>query len=179
MKKLLLPLILLIIGTGGGVGAAMFLAPPVEEEHTTADGMAQCPPPEYGDALHAPDDHVQDEAVDPTDPAAGYEYARLNNQFIVPVVQDARVSALVVLTLSIEVEAGQKDRVFEHEPRLRDALLQVMFDHANQGGFDGVFTATDNMGSLRAALRNVARQEAGTHVTDVLILDVVRQEVPG
>lgn len=179
MKKLLLPLILLLVGTGGGVGAALFLSPSVEEQAALV-GVGPCGPlledhtmPEHADG------GAEDVPIDPNDPAAGFEYARLNNQFIVPVVTDARVSALVVMTLSVEVVVGEKERVFEHEPRLRDALLQVMFDHANLGGFDGVFTASDNMGNLRAALRNVARQEVGPSVSDVLVLDVVRQEVPG
>lgn len=176
--KFLLPLILLIVGTGGGVGAAMFLAPP-EEQEVAEEGSCDCHTLDHDDLLAETDGPVAPAQGDPDDPEAGLEYARLNNQFIVPVVEDERVSALVVLSLSIEVAAGSKDLVFQMEPRLRDGLLQVMFDHANVGGFDGVFTASDTMGSLRAAMRNIARQTVGPEVTDVLILDVVRQEVPG
>ena len=178
MKKLLLPLVLMFVGIGGGVGAAMFLAPP-EEEHAEMALVGPCGPLDGETHDVVGEEHIEEAPVDPNDPAAGYEYARLNNQFIVPVVNEERVTALVVMTLSVEVRTGQKEQVFAHEPRLRNALLQVMFDHANLGGFDGVFTASDNMGSLRAALRNVARQEVGPYVTDVLVLDVVRQEVPG
>jgi len=180
MKKLLVPLILLLIGTGGGVGAALFLAPPAED-HASAEDLGPCGPLPEEMAGHTDrrDEVAEEVPADPNDPAAGFEYARLNNQFIVPVVGEERVTALVVMTLSVEVRIGEKEQVFAHEPRLRNALLQVMFDHANQGGFDGVFTASDNMGNLRAALRNVARQEVGSYVTDVLVLDVVRQEVPG
>lgn len=180
MKKLLFPLILMLVGTGGGVGAALFLAPPTEQ-HASTDEVGPCGPLPDDMAGHddGHDEMADDVPVDPNDPAAGFEYARLNNQFIVPVVSEERVTALVVMTLSVEVRTGEREKVFAHEPRLRNALLQVMFDHANQGGFDGVFTASDNMGNLRAALRNVARQEVGSYVTDVLVLDVVRQEVPG
>ncbi len=171
--KLILPVVLLLLGTGGGVGAALFLAPP-EPEVTYEDGMGPCGPTHEGASEPA-----EDVAVDPDAPPPGLEYARLNNQFIVPVVQDERVTAMVVLSLSVEVEEGSKDMVFQREPRLRDALLQVMFDHANLGGFDGVFTAADNMGNLRAAMRTVARDTVGTEIKDVLILDVVRQAVPG
>lgn len=177
MKKLLLPLMLLLIGTGGGVGAAMFLAPPAD--HPVADTLAECAPGAHLDGADLALTADAELAPGTDDPEAGVEYARLNNQFIVPIVQNDRVSALVVLSLSVEVATGQKQRVFEREPRLRDRLLQVMFDHANQGGFDGVFTASDNMGNLRTAMRNVARDSVGPEVRDVLILDVVRQEVPG
>lgn len=176
--KLLLPLILLIVGTGGGVGAALFLAPPADET-MAEEGSCDCHTLDHNDLVAEADPEEEPIQADPNDPAAGLEYARLNNQFIVPVVEGDRVTALVVLSLSVEVTVGSKDLVFQREPRLRDALLQVMFDHANVGGFDGVFTASDNMGNLRAAMRNVARQTVGPEVSNILILDVVRQEVPG
>ena len=68
------------------------------------------------------------------------EYVKLNNQFVVPVVEDGRVAAMVVLSLSLEVEAGNTEAVYQREPKLRDAFLQVLFDHANVGGFCGSFT---------------------------------------
>ncbi|MEN8917572.1 MAG: flagellar basal body-associated protein FliL, partial [Octadecabacter sp.] len=76
-----------------------------------------------------------------------------------------------------EVEAGGQEAVFSHEPRLRDAFLQVMFDHANIGGFNGVFTASSNMRILREALQDAADQVMRGHITDVLIVDIVRQDV--
>jgi hypothetical protein len=105
------------------------------------------------------------------------EYARMNNQFVVPVVMNDRVSALMVLSLSIEVETGGQEAVFSHEPRLRDAFLQVMFDHANIGGFNGAFTASSNMRILREALQDAADRVMRGHISDVLIVDIVRQDV--
>ena len=64
------------------------------------------------------------------------EYVKLSNQFVVPVVKGKTVVSLVVLSLSLEVPEGQKDAVFRREPKLRDSFLQVLFDHANIGGFD-------------------------------------------
>ena len=103
-------------------------------------------------------------------------YARLNNQFVVPVVRDEKVQSLVVLSLSLEVAPGSEADVFAHEPKLRDLFLQVLFDHANTGGFDGAFTASTNMRVLRDALRRVAVEDVGLGIRDVLILDIVRQD---
>ncbi len=182
--KLILPIVMLLVGAGAGVGAGLFLSPTAKTDIDHADADA-------ADADHDGEDHGDNHSDDHADAStddhggeeasttSGYEYARLNNQFIVPVVNGARVTSLVVLSLSIEVSAGEKDVVFQREPRVRDALLQVMFDHANMGGFDDVFTSTDNMGTLRAALRNAAREVSGESVNDVLVLDVLRQEIPG
>ncbi|MEN8841850.1 MAG: flagellar basal body-associated FliL family protein [Octadecabacter sp.] len=168
MKKLILPIILMLVGVGGGVGAGLALMPAPEEEiiaDTCLDGDQGDVLPEHSEPIPEP---VSLETR---------EYARMNNQFVVPVVANDRVAALMVMSLSIEVEAGGQEAVFSHEPRLRDAFLQVMFDHANIGGFNGVFTASSNMRILREALQDAADQVMRGHITDVLIVDIVRQDV--
>ena len=149
MKKLILPLILGLIGLGAGVGAGVFLRP-------------------------APDaDHAE---MVPEEPATPPEYVKLNNQFVIPVVEDGNVSALVVLALSLEVTTGSTEAVFATEPKLRDVFLQVLFDHANAGGFRGAFTDGSNLIVLRQALKEVAMQVLGDKVSDVLIVDIARQD---
>ncbi|EAR50732.1 hypothetical protein OG2516_10024 [Oceanicola granulosus HTCC2516] len=174
MKALLVPVLLLFLGTGAGVGAGMLLSPPPEEElpeGEVAAAEAPCGDPHEADVAAAPEEEPGDVVVE------GRDYARLNNQFVVPVVEEGSVAALVVLSLSLEVAAGSRDVVFAHEPKLRDALLQVLFGHANIGGFDGNFTSAANMRVLRSSLRDAARETMGDHVLDVLIIDIVRQDV--
>ena len=167
MKKLIVPLVLLILGVGGGVGAGLALKPAPEEEVMIAEN----PCGEVEDVVEAA--VVEEEPV----PLEEREYARMNNQFVVPVVNNDRVTALMVLSLSVEVAVGGQEAVFSHEPRLRDAFLQVMFDHANMGGFNGAFTSTANMRLLREALQEAADQIMDGHISDVLIVDIVRQDV--
>lgn len=168
MKKLL-PIILLLVGTGAGVGAGVFLRPaPEPVEAIAADGQVEAKEKE----TKAKASSEEDEAEGPPE----REYAKLNNQFVIPLVEKSEVSALVVMSLSIEVEFGHKDVIFQKEPKLRDSFLQVMFDHANMGGFDGAFTTNENLEILRTALREVAERDAGEHVTDVLILEIARQD---
>ncbi len=166
MKKLILPIILMLVGVGGGVGAGLALMPGAEAE------MAANP---CGDG-HAPEEMAEEMIAEPVS-LDSREYARMNNQFVVPVVVNDRVSALMVMSLSIEVETGGQEAVFSHEPRLRDAFLQVMFDHANIGGFNGAFTASSNMRILREALQDAADRVMQGHISDVLIIDIVRQDV--
>jgi hypothetical protein len=104
------------------------------------------------------------------------EFVKLNNQFVVPVVAEGRVAALVVMSVSLEVAPGAREAVFSHEPKLRDSFLRVLFDHANAGGFDGIFTTSENLGTLRMALLEAARSVLGDRVADVLILDMMRQD---
>ena len=62
------------------------------------------------------------------------------------------------------------------EPKLRDGILQLLFDHANTGGFQGSFTDADNLVILRKGLTEVARSVLGSMVRNVLITDMIRQD---
>jgi hypothetical protein len=64
-----------------------------------------------------------------------------------------------------------------HRPKLRDLFLRDLLDHANQGGFEGTFTADGTMERLRRALRETGQHAMGTDLRDVLILDINRQEL--
>ena len=200
--KALIPLAMALVGAAAGTGAALVLAPdaPGAATHGEAEapghgaeeapgghgaeeaeghGAAPDPPPAHG-AETGSDGHGPAKASGGhgSGAADGDGYVRLDNQFVVPVIEDGRTTALVVLVLSLEVEPGDgaRDAVFAREPKLRDALLRVMFDHANAGGFSGGFTAGARIEGLRAALRERARAVLGPGLRDVLILDIARQE---
>jgi flagellar protein FliL len=109
-------------------------------------------------------------------PATLPEYVKLPNQFIVPVLEKERITSMVILSLSLEVAPGSTEQVFAREPKLRDGFLQVLFDHANSGGFNGSFTDASNLVVVREGLLQVATKTLGAIVTDVLITDIVRQD---
>lgn len=167
MRKLL-PILLALLGTTAGVGAGIMLKPSAPE-HNEAEAV--CPPQNETADLDLPDTTEEEEG-----PADTREYVKLNNQFVVPVVGPERVNALVVLSMSVEVDAGNTEIVYSQEPKLRDVFLQVLFDHANIGGFDGSFTQADRMKILRGALLDAARQVLGRDVKDVLITEIARQD---
>lgn len=126
--------------------------------------------PTHGPALEPATSEVE------ADPTLLPEYVKMNNQFVVPVLEDGRVTSMVILSLSIEVTAGSTEQVYTREPKLRDAFLQVMFDHANSGGFRGSFTDGSNLIFLRKALLEAAQSTMGPIVTSILISDIVRQD---
>ncbi len=153
----LLPILIVVFGLAIGGGAGWFLQPKAD----LAEGDEESPT------------HVRSKAEE--DPLR--EYVKLNNQFIVPVVKDGKVDSLVVMSLNIEVTAGTREQVFNREPKVRDALLSTLFDHANLGGFDGAFTQSSVMNSLRRALLRSAQSVIGDAAKDVLVIDIVRQDI--
>ena len=161
MRKLL-PVLLALAGLALGAGVGLFLRPeaPAQAAHDPAQEKPAA-------------DAAQGE---PGKPDGAQDYVKLNNQFIVPIVKSGRVVSLVILSLSLQVATGTGAKVYAAEPKLRDAFLQVLFDHANSGGFSGNFTEGDKMQLLRDALLEVAVKVMGSLVTDVLIVDIVRQD---
>lgn len=161
MIRKLIPLFLGLAGLGAGIGAGLALRPdPMADSSDPANAAEGAP---------AQADRPKATAVLP-------EYVKLNNQFVVPVVEQGRVASLVVLSLSLEVEPDAAETVYEREPKLRDVFLQVLFDHANVGGFSGSFTDGANLVVLRTSLKEAAALVLGTSVRDVLITDIARQD---
>jgi flagellar protein FliL len=162
MIRKILPLILALVGLGVGLGAGLALRP--------------APDPE---AEHAEEAPVAPTEAAEIDPETAPEYVKLNNQFVVPVLTAGRVSSMVIMALSLEVTKGSSESIYTREPKLRDVFLQVMFDHANAGGFAGSFTDGSNLVLLRKALLEAAQGAVGEAVLDVLISDIARQDGAG
>jgi len=184
MKKLL-PILLLILGGGGGVGAGLFLRPPqpaaemVDEVHCAEDDehCEESVPDDHGEPTAADDGHAPEASGEESTVINGEpEYVALQRQMIVPIVSDDQVISLVVMSLSVEVQAGFGTAVYDREPKLRDAFLQALFRHANTGGFNGAFTSGEKMSDLRRALNSAAQQVLGPIAIQVLVTDILRQE---
>lgn len=155
MLSKLLPFLLVPLGVGAGVGAAVYLMPPPQEnDEISASDTREIAAGQKGDM----------------------DYVKMNNQFVIPVVSRDRVTSLVILSLSLEATQGLREQIYEREPKLRDAFLRVLFDHANMGGFNGPFTQEGRLEPLRVALREVAQRELGKDVHNVLIVDIARQD---
>lgn len=172
MIKKLIPVVLILVFGGAGIAAGLMLKPAPEEAHA-----------ELGPCGDDPNAHVEtntqstpdlDKPVAPEDVA--FDYVKLNNQFIVPVIKKDIVKSIAVVAISLEVKAGTSDRVYSVEPKLRDTLLQALFDHASLGGFDGAFATTENLIRMRRSLKEHAVAVLGDIVNDVLITDIARQD---
>ncbi|SFJ61440.1 flagellar basal body-associated FliL family protein [Celeribacter neptunius] len=177
MIKKLLPILLAVVGLGAGVGGGLMLRP--APEVVSIDPCGDTGTAETGDAhvIATADAHGEDGHGEGAPAASAYEYVKLNNQFVIPDLEGGRVISMIVLSLSLEAKTGSRENIYAREPKLRDAFLQVLFDHANTGGFKGAFTDSSTMNSLRQALLEVAQKILGPEINDVLVIDIVRQDI--
>jgi hypothetical protein len=175
--KLLLPILLAVIGLVGGAAAGWFLKPAPPAEETCLDENGAPMDPEICAEKKAEEEDAALAEPAPAEPdGPPPEFFRFDRPFVVPVMADQRVGSLIVASLSLEVETGKLDAVNGREPRIRDAMLRVMFDHAYEGGFNGDFTADYVMKDLRRNLLTAARKVAGSAVRDVLVIEIFRQD---
>lgn len=151
----LIPILLVFLGLGAGVGAGLVLRPVPE---TSADVASPLP-----------------EMSNPVAREVETGIFEFNNQFMVPLVENGHITSVIVVKLAIEIAESHRAAVISNAPRLRDAMLQAMFDHANIGGFTGDFTAQNTLGQLRRSLLEAAQHRLGAEVVfEVLITDLLR-----
>jgi hypothetical protein len=170
MLKKLIPIVLILVFGGAGIAAGLMLKPDPKAEHAEMNPCGEDP------KAHAEQKKAVQENAPNKPENVSFEYVKLNNQFIVPVIKGDLVSSVAIVALSLEVKTGTKDNVYAVEPKLRDAFLQALFDHASLGGFDGAFATTENLIRMRRSLKESAVAVLGNIVNDVLVTDIARQD---
>lgn len=149
--KWLIPLLMIVLSATGGAAAGWWLRPAAETPVAT------------------------DETSLP-EPAAEVSYYKLPNQFVVPVVENGRVAAIVLMSLTLQLRGETTEQVAFQEPKLRDEFLKVLFERANVGGFRGNFTGESQVAQLRHSLLEAARLVLPGAIDDILITDLLRQD---
>jgi len=168
MLKKLLPILIAVIGIGVGIGAGFFLRPN-PETHSVSQTEVNLSAPSYTSENEMP--LIAGEITE------DLSYLELEDQFVVPVVKDGDMTSLVLITLALETKPSALQTVSDNMPRLRGALLQVMFDYANIGGFDGPFTNSSRLDKLRRNFFEVSQSIFGDDISDILILEITRQDI--
>lgn len=180
MKKILVMLLPVLAFLGGAVGGDLLHggASKASQEGAPA-GEAK---PEAGTEAEAkpeaPAASTEAGGEAAAAPAEGNsaDWFHFADQFFVPILRNGNTSAVMVLSLTIEMPASARGKVEAQEHRLRDALLNALMIQANTGGFDGNFTSETSLDALRAALLAAARKSAGPEISGVLIEDIARQD---
>lgn len=163
MVKKLFPILALLLGLAGGGGAALLLAPPEADQDTDE-------PASKAETPVAPSAETSDGADGDT------EIVKLPNQFVVPVILNNRVRAMVILAVALEVETGRGDEVRTLEPKLRDTFLAELFSLAALGGFEDELISRKTLTLVKRALTERSREVLGMDNVTVLITDMARQD---
>ncbi|GHA89401.1 hypothetical protein GCM10009069_10600 [Algimonas arctica] len=104
------------------------------------------------------------------------DFIKFKRQFVVPVLKDNAVDALILLNLALEVPSNQRDEMFRLEPRFRDGFIRELLQLSDDGYFDQELTSSDTYEILRETLSRAANDISESGVNKVLILDLSRQD---
>ena len=99
-------------------------------------------------------------------------------KFFIPLIEKSKLSSMVILSLGLEIEEDALEKIEKISPKLRDILLQALFDQATIGNFDGSFIDTDRQIKLRNYLSSTLNSQVGPEIRGVMITDMIRQDPP-
>jgi flagellar FliL protein len=171
MKALLFPIILAVFAAGGVIAADTVRG---DAPAPAADGSHGTDSADHGgDDSHGEGDsgdHADEEGADDTD------FINFKRQFVVPVLKDNAVEALILINLGLEVPAAERDNMFRLEPRFRDAFIRELLQLSDDGYFDQELTSPDTYEVLRETLSRAANDISDGGIKDILILDLSRQD---
>lgn len=162
MIKKLLPLFGLMLGLAVGGGAAFLLAPPSADEDTDMANTEAATDARAGTTEQKPLQNT--------------EIVKLPNQFVVPVIVQNRVRAMVILSVALEVDSGMADRVRTLEPKLRDTFLAELFSLAALDGFRDELITRSTLELVKVALTERAKAILELEQVTILITDMIRQD---
>ena len=195
MKRILVIGLAVLAFLGGAIGGSLLAkgpskpaesAPPAASAEAP-DGHAPAPPkakPEAAgdgatpEGTHTGAGHGSGGDGEGTAEAGdgGLDWFQFPEQFFVPILRNGTTTAVMVLSLTLEMPPNVRPVVEAREHRLRDALLNALLIEANTGGFDGNFTSEASLSRLRGALLAAARSAGDPRIGNVLIEDIARQD---
>lgn len=180
MKALLFPIVLAIFAAGGVIAADKVRgngAPAAISEGGNAESSDS-----HGRSDKA-DSHGKSEKKDGghgeksgDDYGGQTDFIKFKRQFVVPVLKDNAVDALILINLALEVPASERDNMFRLEPRFRDAFIRELLQLSDDGYFDQELTSSDTYEILRETLSRAADDVSDGGVNKILILDLSRQD---
>jgi len=158
--KSILATVLLLAGLAGGAAIGWGVSPSrgAEDGPDTLEKPAQRQGP------------VQQEPI-------GGDFVRFERQVVIPVVDGDRTQALMLFSIALQMRPGAGEAVYAVKPKLIDAFLRDLFALSHTGAFLSSYTDERVLDEVRAKLLDSARAIVGEDVTDVLLLEVMRQEI--
>ena len=176
MQNIISGIIMVVFVVMGAV-AADFLkgdpAPVAVAEGASKDGAKD----DYADDSHGDKKKKKGDNVDPSykKKSGARTYFDFGRQFVVPVVEEGKVSALVIMDINLELYESDSDGMYSQEAKFRDAIMRELLSLSNDGAFSGQMTDPAKYEKVQKRLLKASRT-VKDEITAVLILDIARQE---
>lgn len=109
--------------------------------------------------------------------AAATAYMKFSRQFIAPVIKGGAPVGTMILDVNIEVDPAIAQSAYAEEPRLRDAVLDVLLREGARGRLSELFVDPTILDETKAEILAAARKTLGDNARSVLIMDIGYQRL--
>ncbi len=189
MKKILLPIFMIIFVIGGGVAGDFFKNRSSDNAVESTDKLEKKTKKTDGHGIekssHKKDKKAKKNKGHDKDKGnhggASYDfdeisYLKFKRQFVVPVMTHGKIDALVIMNLNLELNENAPENAYSLEPKLRDAITRELLALSNAGVFGENLTSSESYETVRSTLLSACEAILPKGIKDILILDIARQE---
>lgn len=175
MKQLIIPIIVAVCASAGGFAGQLVKSVGAKEYPDTGERSARS----SNGAHEKPDRHESGEDTNKKRFESGVDgqlsYFEFRREFIVPVLSDGRVDALVIININLEVEPSLSEKLFNMEPKLRDNIMTSLVGLSSESYIFKNITDVQNYETIRSVVLANLRAEVASEIRNVLIMDVAKQ----
>jgi len=185
--KFLLPSIIAVLGVLAGTVVGNMLKPAPKAEAASI-GMSEGP---GGEDLSEDKDETDVSAPEKAkgdgkagkgkgrkDGASGdVSYYKFSREFVVPIMEDGTVNALVILHLQLEIDSSISSSLFSMEPKLRDNIMTTLIAISHEGLLFDNLTDPESYESIRSLVLEGLKDVQTQGIENVLIVDLARQDL--
>lgn len=188
MKQFIAPVVVVLFAVAGGVSGNLLKAEGSSgEAHASPVQDEGHGKPEM-DSHDAPDDdhkpkkkktsgHGGDDGHGASGGGSDIAFYKFSREFVVPIMANRRVKALVILHLSLEVDEATNDKLFSLDPKLRDNIMTTLIGLSNDGITLDELTSPDSYETIRSMVLMNLQSEISEDIQNVLIMDVGKQDL--
>ena len=188
MKKILFPILMILAVVGGAVAADFIRSSGGSKAEASSEKHEKTSHKKDSKDSHAKTDKKSkkkkddghgkssDKGHSSSSDSGNVAYLKFKRQFVVPVMQNGKIDALVIMNLNLELNDDVPDNAYSLEPKLRDALTRELLTLSDDDMFGTNLTSADSYEVLRSTLLRAAKAVMPEGIEDILILDIARQE---
>lgn len=163
MKKLLPILgVVFALAFGAAAGAGIRLATAGAPEERGADASR----------AESADKPTKKSGEGHGDASSKSAYMKFSRQFVAPVIKGGVPIGTIILDVSIEIDPSMSQSAYAEEPRLRDAVMDVLLRQGASGRLSELFANPVVLDETKAEVLVAARKTLGEGARSVLIMDI-------
>ena len=176
MKNIISLIVIILFSVGGSVAGNM-LRGSGDQGQAHAEASSQDIEKDDAHGTAKKKGHGSDANHSNEDYGSETTFYKFSREFVVPIMAERRVKALVILHISLEVDEKTSDQLFSLDPKLRDNIMTTLIGLSNDGRTLDELTNPESYETIRSMILMNLRSGVSEGIQNVLIMDVGKQDL--